>query len=188
MFSLILYGPVGFGTGILRLDLTARFNLMLISIGELLRQEVDRQTALGTEIKPFLDKGELLPKGVIMKIVESALIGNRSVSGFLFDGFPRNIEYAKLLDILLEENIAPVKLAFSVKVSDDEIIRRILYKYREDDQFTRETVTEKVIQLRSRIEALDSYYTAQGKLKEINGEWPPSKVFASIYNEIEAVI
>jgi adenylate kinase len=103
MFNLILFGPPGSGKGTQSERLIEKYGLIHLSTGNLLREEIVRQTPLGLEAKRYMDQGQLVPDEVVIGMIRSALDTNPQAKGFLFDGFPRTVAQAKALDELLKE-------------------------------------------------------------------------------------
>ena len=126
MFNLILFGPPGSGKGTQSERLIARYGLNHLSTGDLLRNEISRQTPLGQEAQNFMDKGQLVPDEVVIGMISSALDNNHDARGFLFDGFPRTKAQAEALDKLLELKQAPIIVMLALEVSEDELVKRLL--------------------------------------------------------------
>jgi adenylate kinase len=118
------------------------------------------------------------------------LDSNIAAEGFVFDGFPRTVGQAEALDKLLNGRKVPVKVVLSLKVSEDELTKRILHRGatsgRVDDQ-DKTIVKNRVAEYRAKTEPLAKYYASQGKLKEVFGERPVEEVFASLCGEIDKV-
>ncbi|RKX71594.1 adenylate kinase [candidate division WOR-3 bacterium] len=119
---IILLGPPGAGKGTQASRLARDYNLRLISMGDFLRNEVERDSSIGREVSPYLSGGELVPDEIIIRIVEN-LIGD-SPKGIILDGFPRNLNQAQSLKRMLKDH--PTRLvAIEITCSDREIIRRL---------------------------------------------------------------
>ena len=101
MFNLILFGPPGSGKGTQSQNIVNTYNLAHISTGDLLRDEVSRQTALGVEARKYMDQGLLVPDEVVIGMISSKIDDMPEARGFIFDGFPRTKEQAEALDKLL---------------------------------------------------------------------------------------
>ncbi len=115
---IVLLGAPGSGKGTQAKRLCEELKLTLISTGDLLREGVRNNTPLGTKAKGFMDAGKLVPDELVIGLIEEKLKGLKG--GFLLDGFPRNLEQAKMLD-----HIANINLAVDLQVNEDEIVQRI---------------------------------------------------------------
>lgn len=190
MLNLVLFGPPGSGKGTQAENIIAKYNLVHLSTGDMLRAEIKAETKLGLEAKTLMDKGELVPDSVVIGMIENKLDSNKTANGFVFDGFPRTVKQAEALDELLANRNVPIRLVLSMVVSEEELTRRILHRGkssgRTDDQ-DESIVKNRVAEYRKKTEPLASYYQAQGKLKEVKGEAPVEEVCAALCNEIEAV-
>ncbi len=123
--DLVLLGPPGGGKGTQAKRLTAAFELLHLSTGDLLRDEVKRATALGVEAQGFMQRGELVPDELVGKMLMGRLHSQQAGSGCVFDGYPRTLAQASLLDGLLAELGRRVDLALYINVPDDELLARL---------------------------------------------------------------
>ena len=172
MLNLILFGPPGAGKGTQAEFLIETYELIHLSTGDLLRNEIAAKTRLGLEAKAFMDKGELVPDAVVIGMIKSKLEANKNARGFIFDGFPRTVDQAVALDALLTENKTPISGMLSLEVEHDELVNRLmnrgLVSGRADDQ--NPGVIENRIAVYGRKTApLIDYYTSRGKHFGING-------------------
>lgn len=190
MLNLVLFGPPGSGKGTQAENIIAKYNLIHLSTGDMLRAEIAAQTKLGLEAKTLMDKGELVPDSVVIGMIENKLDTNKSANGFVFDGFPRTVKQAEALDALLAARNVPIKLVLSMVVSEEELTKRILHRGktsgRTDDQ-DENIVKNRVAEYRKKTEPLASYYKEQGKLKEVKGEAPVQEVCDALCAQIDAV-
>ena len=98
---IILFGPPGAGKGTQAEKLVERYALKQLSTGDMLREAISIGSELGKKAKSVMDRGELVPDEVILSMIREKL--ENSVSkGFIFDGFPRNLEQARALDEILD--------------------------------------------------------------------------------------
>jgi len=138
MLNIILFGPPGSGKGTQAKLLVEKFELIHISTGDLFRYEMKNDTELGLKAKDFISKGLLVPDEVTIGMLKNKLDKHPDAKGFIFDGFPRNIDQANALDNLLASKEHKILGLFALDVSDDEIIARLLNRGktsgRSDDQ------------------------------------------------------
>lgn len=123
--NIALLGPYGAGKGTQAAKIVAKFGLLNISIGDLFRDHLKNQTGLGLLIQKYLDQGALVPDEVAEATMEEWLRITDPRSGILFDGFPRTIRQAKFLDNHFIETSRSLDAVIYLKVSDDEVVRRL---------------------------------------------------------------
>lgn len=119
--KIVLFGPPGVGKGTQAARLCARFELAHISTGDMLRENVARQTPLGMKAKATMDAGALVEDDVVLGMIEERLQQDDCAAGCLFDGFPRTLVQAQKLD---DSSGAP-DCVIDLDLDDDKIIERI---------------------------------------------------------------
>ena len=119
--NIILLGPPGCGKGTQAKSLMEKYEIPQISTGDILRAAVRDQTPLGIQAKEVMDKGDLVPDGLVVQIVEERLKEADCKKGFILDGFPRTVGQAEALD----SSGVPINGAINIEVPDDEIMNRL---------------------------------------------------------------
>lgn len=172
MLNLVLFGPPGAGKGTQAEFLIKSFGLNHVSTGDLLRGEISAGTELGLEAKRFMDKGELVPDAVVIGMIKSKLENNKGAKGFIFDGFPRTVDQAKELDLLLSGYDAPILGMLSLEVDKQELIDRLLGRGkvsgRADDQ-DQSIIENRINVYNQKTLPLIEYYKPQEKHFGIDG-------------------
>ncbi|WP_321371020.1 adenylate kinase [uncultured Draconibacterium sp.] len=172
MLNLVLFGPPGAGKGTQAEFLIKSFGLIHLSTGDLLRSEIAAGTELGKEAKSFMDKGELVPDEVVIGMIKSKLEANKEAKGFIFDGFPRTVDQAKALDVLLNDNGTPISGMLCLQVEKQELINRLLSRGkvsgRSDDQ-NQSIIENRISVYTEKTLPLIEYYNPQGKHFDVNG-------------------
>jgi adenylate kinase len=123
--DVVLLGPPGAGKGTQAKRVAAAFELLHLSTGDLLRDEVARGTSLGSQAKAFMNRGELVPDELVGKMLTTRLHTQMAALGCAFDGYPRTTAQAALLDGLLAELNRRVDVVLYLNVEDDEILKRL---------------------------------------------------------------
>ena len=188
MFNLILFGPPGSGKGTQSEKLIAKYGLKHLSTGDLLRNEISRQTPLVKEAQSFMDKGRLVPDEVVIGMISSALDENPAAKGFLFDGFPRTAAQAEALDKLLELKEAPIAAMLALEVSEEELIKRLLKRGqtsgRSDDN-NENVIRARILEYRNKTEMVADYYKQFEKVVIVKGEGTVDEIFNRLCKEID---
>ena len=179
---IVLLGAPGSGKGTQAALMNERLGLPHISTGALLRNAAKRGTELGLKAKSIIDKGELVPDGIMSDMIEERLGRDDVANGFILDGYPRNLEQAKSLDTMLEKLGKPANEAIQIDVDPEQIIQRIAARatkeHRSDD-------TEKVVRNRMRVyhdqtAPVIDYYEGRGLLTHVLGDGQIEEVLERI--------
>ncbi len=187
MFNLVLFGPPGSGKGTQSANILETYRLVHISTGDLLRDEVSRQTPLGIEARKYMDQGFLVPDEVVIGMISSKIDEKSDARGFIFDGFPRTKAQAEALDKLLEFKHTQIHLMLSLEVPEQELVTRLVKRGetsgRADD--TEEVISKRIKEYYAKTEAVASHYEAQGKAERIKGDNSIEDTFKHISKEID---
>ena len=122
---IVLLGAPGSGKGTAGNVIAEDLKLAHISTGDLFRENLKNETELGKEAKTYMDKGELVPDDVTIRMLKDRLSKDDVVNGAVLDGFPRTEIQAESLDTMLKEMGAKVDMALNIDVPFDEIVERI---------------------------------------------------------------
>ena len=196
---IILLGAPGAGKGTQAVTISKRLGIAHIASGDLFRQEQANGTELGLLAKSYMEKGQLVPDEVTVKMILGRIEKPDCAKGFLLDGFPRTLDQAKALDTALKPSGNDIDMVVYIKVSDDELIKRLSGRwicrkcqapynvveappkvkgkcdqcggelYQRADD-TEETARKRLEVYFNQTMPLIDYYTKAGKLVEINGE------------------
>lgn len=123
--ALIFLGPPGAGKGTQAKQIAQSCGVPHLSTGDMFRDAVKRDTELGRRVKPIMDRGNLVPDDLVMKLVEERLSRPDCAHGFVFDGFPRTIAQASQLDAILARRGFGKPLVIDLVVSADKLMRRL---------------------------------------------------------------
>lgn len=122
--NLILFGPPGAGKGTQGDKLSKDYNLIKISTGDLLRNEIKKKNKIGNEIKSIIDKGNFVSDELINSLVEENLKRKDFSNKLIFDGYPRNLNQAKKFDLLLKKYNQKLSCVISLNIEKNIIIKR----------------------------------------------------------------
>ncbi len=122
----VLLGPPGAGKGSLAGLLKEQYHLAHISTGDMLREEIKKETPLGLEIKGLITKGALVSDTLVTKLVEQRLATDPGLkNGYMLDGFPRTVKQAQDLDVMLAKANAPLDFALNMETDPNLILKRL---------------------------------------------------------------
>jgi adenylate kinase len=123
--NLVLLGPPGAGKGTQARRLVEDFNLPYIATGDMLRNTVREKTELGRKAEAYMERGDLVPDDLIIKMIVGRLQQPDTSGGFILDGFPRTNAQAEALDEELERLGRELTVALLIEVSKEEVTRRL---------------------------------------------------------------
>jgi adenylate kinase len=191
---LVLLGPPGAGKGTQAQRLVQKHGIVQLSTGDMLRAAAKVGSAVGLRAKELMDRGELVPDDVVIRIVSDRIDQSDARKGFILDGFPRTVRQAIALDRLLKEkklNLdAVVELKVDAGILQQRIASRIAEAKARGDVLRDDDDPEK---LKRRVEIyhdltapLVDYYRLEGALKSVDGMVPIPAVAAAIDRALEA--
>jgi len=131
--NVILFGPPGAGKGTQAKLLSKEFNLVYISTGELLRQEIANNTDIGKRAQPFLEKGEPVPDEIAIMLIENTIRNSQGMKGFIFKGFPSTLVQAYILDGLLQKLGSKVSCVYDIQSPTLLCIKRLSHRAKTDN-------------------------------------------------------
>ncbi len=179
----ILFGPPGAGKGTQAKMMVEKFNLHHVSTGDLLRQEIAKGSELGILAKSLIDKGNFVDDAIVEQMIENEIENNPHVTGFIFDGFPRTIAQAEVLESMLGKRGHDVTKVISIIISDklvfDRIHHRASIEGRMDDT-NAEIIQNRINTYHKKTEPLIEFYKKNGKYNEICGEGTVEEIFEKI--------
>lgn len=189
MFNLVIFGAPGSGKGTQSENLINRYGFFHISTGDVLRDQIARNTEDGRLADKYISKGHLIPDELMVKILADVLDENKDKAskGIVFDGFPRTVHQAEALDVMLAEHGSEIHAVIGLEVDEEELIQRLLNRGktsgRKDDNL--ETIKERLVVYHNSTSPLKDFYTANGKYRNIDGTGSVDEIFARICKEID---
>jgi adenylate kinase len=124
--NLVIFGPPGAGKGTQSKFIVKKFNLFQLSTGDLLRNEIKNKSKVGVEIASIVNAGSLVSDEIVNKLLKNTILNLKFRDRIIFDGYPRSIEQAKNLDLILNQFNQKIDLIISLVVSREIIEKRII--------------------------------------------------------------
>lgn len=180
---LIFVGPPGAGKGTQAQRIAETHSLPHISTGDILRHAVAAQTELGQKAQGYMDRGELVPNSLILDLVKERLQNPDTASGWILDGFPRNVAQAEFLTALLADIGQTLDSTINFDVPDDVIVARMLARGRQDDN--EETIRRRLEVYREETEPLIHFYQARNCLISVDGSRSIDDVAAQLESDLK---
>jgi len=212
--NVIIFGPPGAGKGTQGAMLAKKFNLFKVSTGDLLRKEIKNKTPISEKIR-VIDKGELVPDEIIGGLIENILSNKKYSNRLIFDGYPRTLNQAETLDLLVKKHNQKISVILSLKVDENDIIKRVQGRetcskcglifnkffnpatdenHKCDKTFLHKRVDDTEKTLKSRFETyakktlpILDYYRNQKLLREIDGKGKINDIYQQIYQIIHSL-
>jgi adenylate kinase len=212
---IVMLGAPGAGKGTQADILSQEMNLPHIASGDLFRQALERRTDVGLSAKEYMDKGELVPDEITIKMILERMDQPDCASGCLFDGFPRTLQQARVLDKAFKEQGRNIDRAIYIEVPNEELVKRLSERwlcrgcqtpyhmtnsppkrpgkcdrcggelYQRRDD-REETVTERLSVFFAQTVPILDYYGKQGKLVRVNGNLGMQEVSREIVSALRA--
>tara|TARA_B100001029_G_C15057557_1_gene455614 strand:- start:920 stop:1498 length:579 start_codon:yes stop_codon:yes gene_type:complete len=172
MTNIVLFGKPGAGKGTQADFLKIKYNLYHISTGDLFRFNISNKTSLGNLAKTYMDNGDLVPDEVTIEMLKECVESNFKSEGFIFDGFPRTISQAKVLDEFLGEKSVSISAMISLEVDEEILIKRLIDRGKisgRTDDMNESKIRNRFKEYNMKTSILQDYYKKQNKFYGISG-------------------
>ena len=190
MLNIVIFGAPGSGKGTHSDLIKKKYNLTHISTGDVLRQEIKKETELGKIAKKYIDKGQLVPDDIICDMLDNVLDTVKDSKGVIFDGFPRTIPQAETLEKLLHKRGVEVSILLDLQVDEEELVKRLLERGkisgRSDDN--KETILSRLNVYHSQTAPLAEFYKRKDKHVAIKGNGTIEEIFTRIDKKLKEFV
>ena len=184
--NIIIFGPPGAGKGTQAKNLVNKLNSFQVSTGDMLREEINKDTEIGKKIINNMNNGRFVEDEIVNKLLESIIFDKHKKNKLIFDGYPRTINQAENLDILLQKSNQKIDYIFFLNVDKNSILKRIqkrkiLEKRSDDDTNTLLKRYDTYMQV---TKPVLNYYSKNKNFHEVDG----SMEIDNISQKIEEIL
>ena len=183
---ILILGPQGSGKGTQAKKIAAAYDAPHVATGDILREAVSNGSELGKQVRPILERGDLVPDDLMIELIRERLADE---GAFVLDGFPRTVAQAEALDAMLDEIGKPLDAVILLRVSDEvateRLHRRAVEEGRSDD--TPEVISNRLRLYHELTELVVDRYQLAGIEVIVDGEQSMDDVFASVQDALESV-
>ena len=180
--NIILFGPPGAGKGTQAKFLVKILNNFQISTGDMLREEIKKDTEIGKKIIRYMNEGKFVDDEIVNTLMKKVVFDSTKKGKLIFDGYPRTIKQAKNLDLLLLESKQQIDFIFFLNVNKETIIKRIekrkVEEKRGDDDL--DTIIKRYDTYVETTKPVLDYYSKNSNFHEIDGSTEIEKITSKI--------
>ena len=190
MKNIVIFGAPGSGKGTQSELIIKKYGLGHISTGDVLRSEIKKGTELGKTAASFIDKGQLIPDGLMIDILAGVYDSfGPDHEGVIFDGFPRTIPQADALKEMLAKRGHKIAAMIELDVPEDELMTRLINRGKESGRSddNEETIRKRLGVYHNQTAPLIDWYKADGTHHHINGHGELDRIFGDIATVIDNV-
>lgn len=190
MINLVLFGPPGAGKGTQAENLISKYNLVHISTGDVFRMNIKESTELGVLAKSYMDKGELVPDEVTIKMLQGVVENHPNAKGFIFDGFPRTTPQAEALDVFMGSKGMSISAMLALEVEDEALVQRLLLRGKDSgraDDADESIIRNRIKEYYSKTAILKDYYGAKDKYFGADGVGSIDEISERLYKIIDSL-
>ncbi len=192
-FNIVVTGKPGSGRGTQAKLLAEKYNLAYISTGKIMRREIASGSELGLKCQEYMEKGDLVPDELPIRIIEMVIRDNPHVNGYVFKGFPRSLVQAYILDGLLKKIESKVNVTIELDTSTLIALKRLSARSKTEKARTYDMSTDVIIHRLEEWEGtiktdVSSFYANQGKLIQMDGSGEDEEVFKNIDDAVSKLI
>ena len=169
--NIILFGPPGAGKGTQSKYLVNKLNAFQISTGDLLREEIKKNSDIGKAITNDMKNGKFISDDIVNKLIENLISDPQKKNKLIFDGYPRSLSQAKNLEVLLKNSNQNIDLILFLNVNKETILKRLekrkIIENRSDDDI--DTIVRRYEKYMETTQPVLNFYSKNPNFKEIDG-------------------
>ena len=187
MINIVIFGAPGSGKGTQSDKIVEKYGFKHISTGDVLREQIKKESPLGVMAKQYIDNGQLIPDSLMDDILAHVSDSLCPCDGVIFDGFPRTIPQAENLEALLQKRNTQVSVMIDLEGPDELLVERLLNRGktsgRDDDN--EETIKKRLEVYYRQTAPLIEWYKNEGKYSYVQGVGEIDHIFADICKIID---
>ena len=180
--NIILFGPPGAGKGTQAKHLVKKFNCLQISTGDMLRNEIQKNSEIGKKIINNMNEGKFVNDEIVNNLIKDIVFDKQKKNKLIFDGYPRSVSQAKNLNILLEKSDQKIDYIFFLNVAKEVILKRIekrkILEKRSDDNIS--TILKRYDTYMETTKPVLDFYSKNTNFHEIDGSLEIEDITAKI--------
>lgn len=188
MLNIALFGPPGAGKGTQSQFLMEKYNLAYIATGDMLRAEIAEGTELGKKAKNIIGKGGLVSDEIIVQLIEKKIRLSPDARGFLFDGFPRTVVQAYILDGLLAKFNSSLSLMMGLDVPENELMKRLLSRGEGRSDDNEDVIKRRFQEYKDKTTPVAEYYREKEKYFPIDGVGTIEEIHERLTEKMETIL
>ncbi len=169
--NIILFGPPGAGKGTQSKYLVNKLNAFQISTGDLLREEINKNSDIGKAIINDMKNGKYINDDIVNKLIQTLVYDPQKKNKLIFDGYPRSLSQAKNLEVLMKKSDQKIDLILFLNVGKETILKRLekrkILENRSDDNF--DTIVRRYETYMETTQPVLNFYSGNPNFKEIDG-------------------
>ncbi|MDR0972287.1 MAG: adenylate kinase [Bacteroidales bacterium] len=190
--NILLFGPPGSGRGTQAKDLAKKYGLIYISTGAMIREEIEKQSEVGLQCQPYIEKGDTVPDLIAIKLIEQKIKKHPNARGYLFKGYPSTYVQAYIMDGILEKMHTSVTCMIEMKSNPLQCFKRLNQRSKTERRRVYDMDPDIIVhrleiyeQSASKVRA---YYQNKNKYYSINSDAPVDVVFESLCNIVDEAL
>ena len=183
----VIFGPPGAGKGTQAKNLEKKLNNFQVSTGDMLRDEIKKDSEIGKKIINYMNDGKFVDNEIVNNIMKKIIFDPKKKNKLIFDGYPRTLDQAKNLDLLLKESNQKIDFIFFLNVNKDTIVKRIerrkILEKRSDDDSS--TILKRYDTYMETTRPVLDHYSSHNNYHEIDGSMKISEISMKIEEILE---
>ena len=188
--NVVLLGAPGAGRSTQARALADRYNLSYVSTGDLLQDELRRDTPVGRQVAALMQEGALVPDEIVIRLVEGFLRAHPDKNGIIFKGFPRTLVQAYILDGLLRKIGSSVSCILDIRVPTLELVKRLAFRGGTDRAMPYDKAAETIVHRLEEHERfarqIAGYYEKTGRLHGVDGVGSRDQIFERLASHVDS--